>query len=121
MTVVIVREDLLARSADSLPTMLNYRVQAENGSLYNTPPVFGIYILRLVLKWLVANGGLPAIQKVNERKAGAALRRARSHAVLAPARREGLPLADERHVPPADARTSRSCSSRSRPPRASTA
>jgi len=70
VTVVIVREDLLARSADSLPTMLNYRIQAENGSLYNTPPVFGIYILRLVLKWLVANGGLPAIQKVNERKAG---------------------------------------------------
>jgi len=70
VTVVIVREDLLARSAESLPTMLSYRIQAENGSLYNTPPVFGIYILRLVLKWLVANGGLPAMQKVNERKAG---------------------------------------------------
>ena len=70
VTVVIMRDDLLARSAESLPTMLNYRVQAENGSLYNTPPVFGIYILRLVLKWLVANGGLPAIQKINERKAG---------------------------------------------------
>ena len=70
VTVVIVREDLLARSADSLPAMLNYRIQAENGSLYNTPPVFGIYILRLVLKWLVENGGLPAIHKVNTRKAG---------------------------------------------------
>ena len=41
--------------------MLNYKVQAENGSLYNTPPVFGIYILRLVLKWLVGLGGLAAI------------------------------------------------------------
>ena len=70
VTVVIVREDLLTRSAESLPTMLSYRIQAENGSLYNTPPVFGIYILRLVLKWLVANGGLPAMQKINERKAG---------------------------------------------------
>ena len=70
VTVVIVRDDLLARSADSLPSMLNYRVQAENGSLYNTPPVFGIYILRLVLKWLRKQGGLPAIQKANERKAG---------------------------------------------------
>ena len=70
LTVVIVREDLLARSADTLPTMLNYRTHAENGSLYNTPPVFGIYILRLVLKWLLANGGLPAIREVNERKAG---------------------------------------------------
>jgi phosphoserine aminotransferase len=71
VTLVIVREDLLARSSESLPTMLNYRIQAENGSLYNTPPVFGIYILRLVLKWLLANGGLPGIQKINERKAGA--------------------------------------------------
>ena len=70
VTVVIMRDDLLARSADSLPSMLNYKVQAENGSLYNTPPVFGIYILRLVLKWLRKNGGLPAIQKANERKAG---------------------------------------------------
>jgi phosphoserine aminotransferase len=71
LTVVIVREDLLARSADTLPTMLNYRTHAENGSLYNTPPVFGIYILRLVLKWILANGGLPAIQVINERKAAA--------------------------------------------------
>ena len=69
VTVVIVREDLLARSSDALPTMLNYRVMAENRSLYNTPPVFGIYILRLVLKWLVASGGLPAIHKINKRKA----------------------------------------------------
>ena len=70
VTVVVVREDLLARSADTLPAMLNYKVQAENGSLYNTPPVFGIYILRLVLKWLVSIGGLEAIAKINDRKAG---------------------------------------------------
>jgi len=69
LTVVIVRDDLLARSADTLPTMLNFKTQAENGSLYNTPPVFGIYILRLVMKWLVGIGGLAAIQAVNERKA----------------------------------------------------
>jgi phosphoserine aminotransferase len=69
VTVVIVRDDLLSRSVDTLPTMLNYRTQAENGSLYNTPPVFGIYVLRLVLKWLVANGGLAAMQEINERKA----------------------------------------------------
>ena len=69
VTVVIVRDDLLARSADTLPTMLNYRIHAENGSLYNTPPVFGIYILRLVLKWLTANGGLAKMQEANERKA----------------------------------------------------
>ena len=69
VTVVIVREDLLARSSDALPTMLNLKTQVENGSLYNTPPVFGIYILRLVLKWLLSLGGLPAIATINERKA----------------------------------------------------
>jgi phosphoserine aminotransferase len=71
VTVVIVRDDLLARSADSLPTMLNLRTQAENGSLYNTPPVFGIYILRLVLQWLRGIGGLEAIEAINVRKANA--------------------------------------------------
>jgi phosphoserine aminotransferase len=69
VTLVIVREDLLARSADSLPSMLNYRLMAENGSLYNTPPVFGIYILGLVLKWMIRQGGLEAIGTVNDRKA----------------------------------------------------
>jgi len=69
VTIVIVRDDLLKRSADTLPSMMNYKVQAENGSMYNTPPVFGIYILGLVLKWLKENGGLGAIRQVNERKA----------------------------------------------------
>lgn len=69
VTVVIIREDLLARSADTLPTMLNYRVQAENGSRYNTPPAFGIYILGLVLQWLKGIGGLAAIEQINIRKA----------------------------------------------------
>ena len=69
VTVVIVRDDLLARSSDALPTMLSYKVQAENGSLYNTPPTFGIYILRLVMKWLLGVGGLTAIETINARKA----------------------------------------------------
>jgi phosphoserine aminotransferase len=69
VTIVIIREDLLARSADSLPAMLSYKVQAESDSLYNTPPVFGIYILRLVLKWLKQAGGLQAMAVINERKA----------------------------------------------------
>jgi len=69
VTVVIIREDLLTRSSDSLPTMLNYRTHAENQSLYNTPPCMGIYILGLVLKWLIEIGGLPAIAKMNDRKA----------------------------------------------------
>ena len=69
VTLVIVREDLLARSADTLPTMLNYRVQAENNSLYNTPPTFGVYVLGLTMRWLRNAGGLDAMAKVNEHKA----------------------------------------------------
>ena len=69
VTVVIIREDLLARSAAALPAMLSYAVHAENGSMHNTPPVFAIYMLGLVTQWLVGNGGLEAVAAVNERKA----------------------------------------------------
>jgi phosphoserine aminotransferase len=69
VTVVIIREDLLSRSAKTLPTMLNYAVHAENGSMYNTPPAFAVYTLGLVMKWLIANGGLRAIEQANVRKA----------------------------------------------------
>jgi phosphoserine aminotransferase len=69
VTVVIIRKDLLARSAAALPAMLSYAVHAENGSLYNTPPVFAIYLLGLVTQWLLDQGGLDAIAQINERKA----------------------------------------------------
>jgi phosphoserine aminotransferase len=69
VTLVIIREDLLARSAESLPVMLSYKVQVENNSLYNTPNTFGIYILGLVTQWLKSLGGLPAIARLNQRKA----------------------------------------------------
>jgi len=69
VTVVIVRDDMLARSQTSLPTMLNYAVHAENNSLYNTPPAFAVYTTGLVMKWLLAQGGLAAIEQVNQRKA----------------------------------------------------
>jgi phosphoserine aminotransferase len=70
LTVVVVRNDLLERSNDeTLPSMLNYKTLARHRSLYNTPPVFGVYILRLVTKWLVGIGGLPAIEAINRRKA----------------------------------------------------
>jgi phosphoserine aminotransferase len=70
VTVVIVREDLLARSAASLPVMLSYAVHAEHGSMYNTPPVFAIYMLGLVMRWLIGQGGLEAAAAANQRKAG---------------------------------------------------
>ncbi len=105
VTVVIVREDMLARSQKSLPTMLNYAVHAENGSMYNTPPAFSVYALGLVMKWLRAQGGLTAIASVNERKAQETLRRNRPHRLLPWHRTQGLPLADERHVPPCQRRS----------------
>jgi phosphoserine aminotransferase len=70
VTLVIIREDLIARSSDALPTMFSYKVHAENNSLYNTPPTFGVYVLGLTMKWLRAQGGLDAAAAVNERKAG---------------------------------------------------
>jgi phosphoserine aminotransferase len=70
LTLVIIREDLLARSGATLPVMLNYKVQADNNSLYNTPPTFGVYLLGLTMKWLKSLGGLPGIAAINERKAG---------------------------------------------------
>jgi len=70
LTLVIIREDLLSRAPSGLATMLQYAVHAENKSLYNTPPVFPVYVMRLVLAWLLKNGGLEAIEEVNSRKAG---------------------------------------------------
>ena len=70
VTLVIIREDLLERSPASLHTMLSYKVHAENQSLYNTPPVFPIYVMRLVMTWLLKNGCLEASEAANARKAG---------------------------------------------------
>jgi phosphoserine aminotransferase len=69
VTLVIIREDLVARTPPSLATMLQYSVHVENTSMYNTPPVFGVYIMGLVLKWLLKEGGLAAIDARNARKA----------------------------------------------------
>ena len=69
VTLVIIRDDLIKRTPTTLPTMLQYGVHVENKSLYNTPPVFAIYVMRLVLRWLIAQGGLDAIERTNARKA----------------------------------------------------
>ncbi|MDC7225499.1 MAG: 3-phosphoserine/phosphohydroxythreonine transaminase [Spirochaetales bacterium] len=70
-TLVIAREDLLERSAANNPTAyLDYSIHADKNSLYNTPPVFSIYAVMLVLKRLKALGGLYAVEKVNREKAG---------------------------------------------------
>lgn len=70
VTLVILRDDLVERGAKDLPTMLQYRTHAKNESMYNTPPTFAIYLVRLVLKWIKANGGLAGVGEINRRKAG---------------------------------------------------
>ena len=68
VALVIVKKSLLERSPDTLHTYLNYNIHASKGSMYNTPPTYTIYIMGLVYKWLLKNGGLEAMQKVNEAK-----------------------------------------------------
>lgn len=67
VTIVLIREDFLEKRAESLPTMLDYGTHTSK--LFNTPPVFAVYIVGKVLRWLEDLGGLNAIQKINERKA----------------------------------------------------
>ena len=69
VTLVIVREDLLGEVLDGTPTMLDYNIHAANGSMYNTPPTYAIYTLKLVLEWVKEQGGVAALQKINEEKA----------------------------------------------------
>lgn len=69
VTFVIVREDILGKVSRKLPSMVDYRHHIANQSMFNTPPVFAIYVVRETLRWLKSIGGVPAIQKLNEEKA----------------------------------------------------
>lgn len=69
VTVVIIRDDLVAQGARDLPTMLQYRTHAESGSLFNTPPVLAIYVIGEVLAWIRDFGGLAAMAEYNRAKA----------------------------------------------------
>jgi phosphoserine aminotransferase len=69
-TVVIIREDLIGHAPAWTPALLRYDIHAEEGSMYNTPPCYGIYIIGLVLEWLKKLGGVQAVAKLNHEKAG---------------------------------------------------
>lgn len=70
MTVVIIREDLLGKARDITPTMFNYQIHADNGSMYNTPPCYTIYVAKLVLEWIKNEvGGLDKMYELNQKKA----------------------------------------------------
>jgi len=68
LTVVIVRDDLVGETLAGTPTMFDYRVHADNGSMYNTPPTFAWYLAGLVFKWLQDQGGLNAMAEINRHK-----------------------------------------------------
>ncbi len=70
LTLVIVREDLIAEPLTGTPAMFAYRTMADAASMYNTPPTYGWYMAGLVFQWLKRNGGLDAMAEVNTRKAG---------------------------------------------------
>lgn len=69
LVIAIIREDMLGKARDITPTMLNYKIMAENDSLYNTPPCYTIYICKLVLDWIKGLGGLEAMKERNLKKA----------------------------------------------------
>lgn len=70
LTVVIIREDLIGHAKEITPTMFNYQIHADNGSMYNTPPTYSIYICKLVLEWIRDEiGGLAKMKEINEKKA----------------------------------------------------
>ncbi len=69
LTVVIIREDLIGETQECCPTMLKYSTHAENGSMYNTPPCYAIYIAKLVLEWILELGGVEKMKEINENKA----------------------------------------------------
>ena len=70
LTLVIVREDLLGKAPLTIPTVLDYALKAENGSMLNTPPTYAIYIAGLVFQWLKSQGGLAAIERSTPKKRG---------------------------------------------------
>jgi phosphoserine aminotransferase len=69
LTLVIVREDLLGNAHIDTPSIMNYQVLADNGSMYNTPPTYAWYLAGLVFDWLLAKGGVSAIAEINQEKA----------------------------------------------------
>ncbi len=69
VTLVIVREDLLGKAWKTIPSIMDYAVMAENGSMLNTPPTFAIYVAGLVFQWLKRQGGLAEVEKINRHKA----------------------------------------------------
>jgi len=70
VAIIIVKKDLVGKALDFCPVMFNYKTHIDNGSMFNTPPSYAIYIAGLVFEWLLERGGIAEMQKINEEKAG---------------------------------------------------
>jgi phosphoserine aminotransferase len=70
VTLLIIREDILGKSGRTIPTMLDYATHIKAESMFNTPPVFSVYVMNETMKWLKALGGIPGMEEINNRKAG---------------------------------------------------
>ncbi len=68
-TLVVVKDEILGKTGRNIPSMLNYQIHIDKGSMFNTPPVFPIYVSMLTLQWIKDQGGIKAIEKINEEKA----------------------------------------------------
>ena len=68
VTMVVIKNDMLERCADGVPTMMDYRTHASKKSLFNTPPAFGIYMIKLVMEWIDGQGGISAVEEINRQK-----------------------------------------------------
>ncbi len=69
VNMVVVNKNILGKVSRKIPTMMDYRVHIENGSMVNTPPVFAVYVCMLTLRWLKSKGGIPAVEELNNNKA----------------------------------------------------
>ena len=70
LTLVVVKEDVLGKVSRKIPSMMDYKVHIDKGSMFNTPPVFAVYTSMLTMEWLKNLGGIEAIEKENEKKSG---------------------------------------------------
>jgi phosphoserine aminotransferase len=68
-TLVVIKEDILGKVSRKIPSIMDYKIHIDKGSMFNTPPVFAVYVTMLTLEWLKNLGGIKAIEEINEMKA----------------------------------------------------
>ncbi len=102
VVVAVVSKDLLDRGRKDIPKIFQFRTHAENKSLYNTPPTFGVYMVRNVLAWLKGQGGSPGWRRPTGRRRRASTAHRRNRGFFPVAGGEGEPLGDERRLPAPD-------------------